>query len=39
MQEMDYDDPAVKEQWCLERRAKIAAYLKSQVISHGQIDK
>lgn len=37
MTEQNYDDPVVEEQWCTERRAQVAAYLKSEGIEHGQI--
>lgn len=33
----DYDDPAVEEQWCEDRRAQVAAYLQREGVEHGQI--
>jgi len=33
----DYDDPAVEEQWCNERRREVIAYLESQGIDHGRV--
>ncbi|MFC3814930.1 DUF4826 family protein [Lysobacter sp. GCM10012299] len=34
---MDYDDPAVEEQWCSDRRSQVAAYLATEQVTHGQI--
>lgn len=33
----DYDDPAVEEQWCEERRAQVTAYLQREGVEHGRI--
>lgn len=33
----DYDDPAVEECWCFERRSSVAEYLKRQNVDHGEI--
>jgi len=33
----DYDDPAVEEQWCNERRAHVIGYLKAQCVEHGRV--
>lgn len=33
----NYDDPVVEKQWCNERRAEVAAYLKSEGVNHGRI--
>ena len=33
----DYDDPAVEEQWCEERRAQVSAYLQGEGVVHGSI--
>jgi hypothetical protein len=33
----NYDDPAVEEHWCNERRAEVAAYLKREAVTHGRI--
>ncbi|HBH38930.1 MAG TPA: hypothetical protein DDX06_11185 [Curvibacter sp.] len=33
----DYDDPAVEERWCAERRAEVAAYLAREKVVHGEI--
>ncbi len=33
----DYDDPAVEEQWCQERRAQVEAYLQHQGVAHGPV--
>jgi hypothetical protein len=33
----DYDDPAVEEAWCAQRRAEVAAYLERQGAVHGRI--
>lgn len=37
MSEPDYDDPAVEERWCEERRAQVVAYLKQQGVKHGRV--
>src|SRR4249919_488356 len=34
---MDYDDPAVEERWCSERRSEVAVYLARERVTHGQI--
>lgn len=34
---LDYDDPAVEERWCSERRQKVSAYLVSQGVNHGEV--
>jgi hypothetical protein len=33
----DYDDPAVEEEWCQERRSEVEAYLRGQGVDHGRI--
>jgi hypothetical protein len=33
----DYDDPAVEEKWCSERRSEVADYLKHEGVTHGRI--
>jgi hypothetical protein len=33
----DYDDPAVEEQWCGERRADVERYLLGEGVEHGRI--
>lgn len=33
----DYDDPAVEEQWCEERRAEVTAYLQRERVEHGRV--
>ncbi len=33
----DYDDPAIEEQWCQERRAQVEAYLQHQRVEHGRV--
>jgi hypothetical protein len=33
----DYDDPAVEEKWCLERRAEVIEYLDREKVSHGEV--
>jgi hypothetical protein len=33
----DYDDPAVDEQWCDERRAQVTAYLRDEGVEHGRV--
>ena len=33
----DWDDPAVEEEWCAERRAEVEAYLQREGIDHGRI--
>jgi hypothetical protein len=33
----DYDDAAVEEQWCEERRADVTAYLQRQGVEHGRV--
>jgi hypothetical protein len=37
MPKPDYDDPAVDELWCSERRKTVAGYLGSQKIKHGRV--
>ena len=32
-----YDDPAVEEQWCEERRAQVTAYLQGEGVEHGRV--
>ena len=34
---MDYDDPAVEERWCNERREEVREYLHQKGVAHGQI--
>jgi hypothetical protein len=34
---IDYDDPAIEEQWCAERQAEVGAYLKREGVTHGRI--
>ena len=33
----DYDDPAVAERWCEDRRAQIIAYLQREGVEHGRV--
>jgi hypothetical protein len=33
----DYDDPAVDEQWCTERRARVTEYLRDEGVEHGRV--
>ena len=33
----DYDNPAVEEQWCQDRRAQVEAYLQHQGVEHGRV--
>ena len=33
----NYNDPAVEEQWCNERRAEVIGYLQQQAIHHGRV--
>ena len=33
----DYNDPAVEEQWCAERRAEVTAYLQRKCVDHGRV--
>jgi len=33
----DYDDPAVEERWCAERRIDVEAYLAREGVEHGEI--
>jgi hypothetical protein len=33
----DYDDPAVEEQWCEERRAQVTTYLHDERVEHGRV--
>jgi Domain of unknown function (DUF4826) len=33
----DYNDPAVEEQWCAERRAEVTAYLQRERVDHGRV--
>lgn len=35
--ERDYDDPAIEEAWCNERRQVVAEYLRSQNLDHGRV--
>ena len=37
MSALDFDDPAVEEQWCDERRAQVTAYLEQQGVKHGRV--
>lgn len=37
MNQPDFDDPEVEEQWCLEARKQVTAYLSSQGVSHGEV--
>ena len=37
MSSPNYDDPAVEEKWCSERRTEVAAYLKREGVTHGSI--
>ena len=37
MEPTDYDDPAVEERWCSERRSQVADYLSGQGVNHGRI--
>lgn len=34
---MDYDDPKIEEQWCLERRNEVTTYLARERVAHGQV--
>ncbi len=33
----NYDDPAIEEQWCSERRAQVIEYLEREKVSHGEV--
>lgn len=33
----NYDDPAVEEQWCEDRRAQVVDYLQREGIQHGRV--
>jgi hypothetical protein len=33
----NYDDPAVEERWCDERRGQVIAYLKKERVDHGRV--
>ena len=33
----DYDNPAIEEQWCQDRRAQVEAYLQHQRVEHGRV--
>ena len=33
----NYDDPAIEEQWCNERRAQVADYLSREGVEHGRV--
>jgi hypothetical protein len=33
----DYDDPAVEERWCAQRRDAVTDYLKRQHVEHGEV--
>lgn len=35
----NYDDPAVEDRWCAERRSSVADYLRRQNVDHGEIGK
>ena len=37
MPEPDYDDPAIEEAWCGERRAQVESYLRGEGVDHGEI--
>jgi hypothetical protein len=37
MDEFDWDDPAVEEGWCNERRQQVTEYLSSQGVLHGGV--
>lgn len=37
MTKPDFDDPAVEEQWCADRRAQVERYLASEGVEHGRI--
>jgi len=37
MESVDYDDPAVEERWCSERRQEVSAYLVGQGVNHGKV--
>ncbi len=34
---IDYNDPAIDEKWCSERRAQVMAYLKREKVKHGRV--
>jgi Domain of unknown function (DUF4826) len=33
----DYDNPAIEEQWCQERRAEVEQYLRREGVGHGRV--
>ncbi len=33
----DYDNPEIEEQWCAERQAEVAGYLKREGVVHGRV--
>ena len=37
MEEKDYDNPEIEEQWCEDQRKVVTKYLQSQNVKHGQI--
>ncbi|HAK59485.1 MAG TPA: hypothetical protein DCO77_03750 [Nitrospiraceae bacterium] len=37
MKSPNYDDPAVEEKWCNERRAEVDTYLKREGVTYGRI--
>ena len=37
MTDPDYEDPAVEEQWCADRRTEVAQYLLREGLAHGRI--
>ena len=36
-QPIDYDDPAVDEEWCTAARAEVTSYLAGEGVDHGQV--
>ncbi len=34
---INYDDPAIEEQWCMERRAQVIEYLNREKVIHGEV--
>lgn len=37
MEELDWDDPAVEEQWCGDCRRRVTEYLAKELVNHGEV--
>lgn len=35
--ELDYDDPTIEKQWCAERQAEVADYLRHEAVTYGRV--